>query len=243
MSQSPSPIARGSAILGCVGVALLAIGPVLIQLGALSPFLGFRCFMLGALVGLLAALLGGIALWMTRASTGRSGRGHAAIGAAMGLGSLVIVILGVGSSAGLPAINDITTDPTDPPLFRAAQEQPANAGRDLSYPGEEFASQQRSAYPDLQPILVETSAKVTFERVRATAANLGWEIVAENADDGVLEAKETTRVFRFVDDVVVRVRPSDSGSVVDVRSKSRDGRGDLGANATRIRRFRDDLTR
>jgi uncharacterized protein (DUF1499 family) len=52
-----------------------------------------------------------------------------------------------------------------------------------------------------------------------------------------------TRIFRFVDDIVVRVRPSNGGSIVDVRSKSRDGRGDMGANAARIRAFRDKLAR
>ncbi len=57
--------------------------------------------------------------------------------------------------------------------------------------------------------------------------------------EGVFEAVEVTRIFRFVDDIVVRVRmsPGGNGSVVDVRSKSRDGRGDLGANAARIRAF------
>jgi uncharacterized protein (DUF1499 family) len=58
---------------------------------------------------------------------------------------------------------------------------------------------------------------------------------------GTVEAMETSRIFRFVDDVVVRVRPTDHGSVVDVRSKSRDGKSDLGANAARIRRLRDAL--
>jgi uncharacterized protein (DUF1499 family) len=65
--------------------------------------------------------------------------------------------------------------------------------------------------------------------------------VAVDPAAGTLEANETTRLFHFVDDVVVRVRPSDGGSVVDVRSKSRDGRGDMGVNAKRIRAFRDAL--
>jgi uncharacterized protein (DUF1499 family) len=49
----------------------------------------------------------------------------------------------------------------------------------------------------------------------------------------------TSRVFGFEDDVVIRVRPAPagSGSVIDVRSKSRDGKGDLGVNAERIRTF------
>jgi len=42
-----------------------------------------------------------------------------------------------------------------------------------------------------------------------------------------------------VDDISVRVRESGGGAVVDIRSKSRDGKGDMGANAARIRAFRD----
>jgi uncharacterized protein (DUF1499 family) len=37
--------------------------------------------------------------------------------------------------------------------------------------------------------------------------------------------------------VVVRIRPEGAGSRLDVRSKSRVGRSDVGANARRIRRF------
>jgi len=57
------------------------------------------------------------------------------------------------------------------------------------------------------------------------------------AVEGWTDASETTAVFRFVDDVTIRVSPSADGALIDVRSKSRDGRGDLGANAARIRRF------
>jgi uncharacterized protein (DUF1499 family) len=37
--------------------------------------------------------------------------------------------------------------------------------------------------------------------------------------------------------VVVRIRPRPGGSVLDVRSRSRVGQGDLGANAERIRKL------
>ena len=73
---------------------------------------------------------------------------------------------------------------------------------------------------------------------------LGWEVVSADAAAGTLLARQTTKVFRFVDDVVVRVRPADGGgALVDVRSKSRDGRGDMGVNAARIRAFAEKLPR
>jgi uncharacterized protein (DUF1499 family) len=64
-----------------------------------------------------------------------------------------------------------------------------------------------------------------------------WEIVATDSSAGRIEATATTRVFRFKDDVVIRIRPRDSGSRLDIRSVSRIGGSDLGKNASRIRDF------
>jgi uncharacterized protein (DUF1499 family) len=47
----------------------------------------------------------------------------------------------------------------------------------------------------------------------------------------------TTRWFGFKDDVAIRISPAGAGSRVDMRSRSRVGRSDLGANARRIREF------
>ena len=50
-------------------------------------------------------------------------------------------------------------------------------------------------------------------------------------------------LFRFQDDIVIRIQPGPGGltSEVDVRSVSRVGRSDLGVNANRIRNFLKDL--
>ena len=98
-------------------------------------------------------------------------------------------------------------------------------------------AQVESGYPDLQAIFVTSDLPTTLENARKTALELAWEVVDVNAEAGLLEARETSRVFQFVDDVVVRVRATPEGARVDVRSRSRDGRGDLGVNAARIQRF------
>jgi len=54
---------------------------------------------------------------------------------------------------------------------------------------------------------------------------------------GRIEANETSRWFRFTDDVVIRVAPDGAGSRIDVRSVSRVGRSDFGVNAARIRAY------
>jgi len=60
-------------------------------------------------------------------------------------------------------------------------------------------------------------------------------------DDLRIEATDTTRMFGFKDDVVIRVTASGSGSRVDARSLSRIGSSDLGTNAKRIRSFLREL--
>jgi uncharacterized protein (DUF1499 family) len=69
------------------------------------------------------------------------------------------------------------------------------------------------------------------------ARSLGWYIVASDAPAGRIEATDTTTWFGFQDDIVIRVRPEPTGSRVDVRSVSRVGSSDVGANAKRVRAF------
>jgi uncharacterized protein (DUF1499 family) len=236
-----SKLAVTSGFLGALGVFDAVLGPILIHLGAVSPLFGFQAFFgLGLLLGLVALLLSPFALRATRAAAGRTGRGLAWLG--FGCGALLVGTLAMSAQpgAGLPPINDITTDLADPPAFAS---DPAGLGRDMTYPPE-FVPQVEAAYPDLAPVLVSSKPAEALALAEQTARELGWEVIEADPAGGTLLARQTTKVFRFVDDIVVRVRPSESGgAVVDVRSKSRDGRGDLGANATRIRAFTSALPR
>jgi len=226
--QSPSRVASAARIAGLVAVALFALGPLANQLGLCPVMGGFGAFALGLLLGLVALVLGLVGLFATRAGSGREGRAAALTGALLGL---VIAAAGAFASApgrGLPRINDITTDPADPPAF---------ADPKLAYPGAEFARLQRAAYPDLATLALAQPADAAYRAALAAARSLGWQIVREDPTAGIFEATETSAVFHFVDDVVVRVRPESGGARIDVRSKSRVGQGDLGANAARIRAF------
>jgi uncharacterized protein (DUF1499 family) len=109
------------------------------------------------------------------------------------------------------------------------------------YGGEKIASQQRDAYPDLQPLLLDVPPLQAFERALATVHEMGWDLVAADAAAGRIEATDTTFWYGFKDDVVIRVRPSDDGSRIDVRSLSRVGGGDAGTNAKRVRGYLDTL--
>jgi uncharacterized protein (DUF1499 family) len=139
----------------------------------------------------------------------------------------------------LPFIHDITTDTEEPPVFVAVLPLRADAANPPEYPGEEVAAQQREAYPEVQPLLTALSPAEAFDRAEQVARDLGWEIVVTVPQEGRIEATDTTFWFGFKDDVVIRVRPTADGSRVDVRSKSRVGRSDVGANAARIEAFLD----
>ena len=67
--------------------------------------------------------------------------------------------------------------------------------------------------------------------------SLGWELIGNDPVTGRIEAFERTTLFGFIDDVVIRVAATPEGTRIDVRSKSRIGGGDVGANAARIQRF------
>jgi uncharacterized protein (DUF1499 family) len=238
MQRSRLAVACG--FLGALGVFDAVLGPVLVHAGAIQPIAGFLFFASGALFGLLALGLAPFALRATRASSGRTGRGLAWLGLACGAALVAVVVVGRQGASNVPPINDITTNLSDPPAF---PNDPAGRGRDMSYPAA-FVPQVQQAYPDLMTLRVSTEPAQALALAEETARSLGWEVVASDPAAGTLLAHDTSRVFRFVDDVVVRVRPGDGGgSLVDVRSKSRDGRGDLGINAQRIRAFAEKMPR
>ncbi len=229
MAESRSRVLRWASLLGAAGAVLFATGPLLAHLGAVPPRLGFAVFGLGGLLGIAALVTGVVAAFV--------GSG---IGAGLALGAVVsVTFLSIAMPARkVPTINDITTDTANPPQFIKAGSLDANQGRDMRYPGASFAEQQRAGYPDLAPLRLALAPDEAFKRVEAAARQTpGWEITRDDAAARTLEGTDTTWLFRFKDDFVIEARPQDGGSVVQMRSKSRDGKGDIGTNAARIEAF------
>jgi uncharacterized protein (DUF1499 family) len=137
----------------------------------------------------------------------------------------------------LPPIHDITTDRADPPSFvrvaalRKARDHP------VAYDGPKVGAQQRQAYPDLAPLMLKAPRDAVFTAAQGVLASMGLELVAADAAQGRIEATATSLLFGFKDDVVVRIASAPNGTKVDIRSKSRVGRHDIGMNAKRIRTF------
>ena len=239
-----SSAASISAVIGVLGLAAGGLGPVLIRLGLLSPLTGFGVFAAGAGLGILLSLGFGITgLVRTRNSTQREGRPRAVVGVSVGVALAVVLGISASGGGGAPPIHDITTDIEDPPTFSDAIRDAVDRANGVDYPdgGSSVPEQQRTAFPDLAPIEVALPPQAVLERSRQIAEALGWNVTSTDPATLTIEAHDITSVFRFVDDVVIRVQPSGSGSIVDLRSNSRVGGGDLGANAARIRAFRDQL--
>ncbi|MEO8360596.1 MAG: DUF1499 domain-containing protein [Vicinamibacteria bacterium] len=223
----------------CVGLASLAL-VLLILSGALTR-LGLVHFRTGLLL-FAAALLCAIAAFTIavvalvvpklRVANSRS----LMMGLAMSLAAMAGPALFVQKARGVPAIHDISTDTDNPPPFVAVipLRQAAGATNPPEYPGAATAAQQKKAYPALAPLDLRLPAPEAFNMALAAARAMGWDIVSEQPGDGRIEATDTTAFFGFKDDIVIRVAATATGSRIDVRSKSRVGRSDVGKNAARI---------
>ncbi len=229
---SSSRTATIAAGLGIAGPVVTIVGVGLSQAGA-PAMTGLGLFGLGILCGLLAIPTGVVAIFLTRGDVGGRPRAYLALG----LGAVMLVGFFVSTlpGRGAPSINDITTNLDDPPAFAAAPAGHHNEGLDMSYPSD-WKPLVREAYPDLAPIRIAISPEEAYDVALGEAEALGWEITRRGGT--AFEAEDTTALFRFVDDVSVRVAADENGrAVIDIRSKSRDGQGDVGANAARIRAF------
>lgn len=234
-------LARLAFLTGCVAALLVGVsGPLHRYLGV-DYGMAISLLRYGFYVAAAAVALGLATIVPTRPGDRRRGF----------LSSLLALVIGVGAAwapfklfldaRGVPPINDITTDVADPPALVVTQQMRQGATSPPGYPGTDVAVQQRAAYPDIMPIALAVPPAEAFKRVDKVATAMGWEVVGRAPAEGRIEAIDTTQWFGFRDDIVVRIRPDGTGSRIDIRSKSRVGRSDLGVNARRIRAFTEKL--
>ncbi len=120
--------------------------------------------------------------------------------------------------------------------------------RDLSTNRAE--SSENASDPAMRPVILSVSVQQASELVQEMVGRLPlWQLIEqEEIEQGEGEQKRlvqhytrTTRLFRFVDDIHVTIRPTPEGSQVSVRSQSRVGKGDLGQNPRNIRELTSGL--
>ena len=97
-------------------------------------------------------------------------------------------------------------------------------------------------YGPIEPLLIDAPRADVFAAAERIAHARGWDIVTSDASAGILEATHTSPWWGFKDDVAIRIREAEGNTTrVDMRSISRVGQSDLGANARRITAFLYDL--
>jgi uncharacterized protein (DUF1499 family) len=230
--------------LAIVSSLVLFAAPLGYRLGVLPLRLALQTFLRwGVYFAIAAAVVSlvGVIITLTRPKEARHGLLLAAISFVL---AAAVVAIPARFRMGPPAppIHDITTDTQNPPEYVTVLPLRADAPNTTEYGGEAVAAQQREAYPDLQPAILNVAPPQAFERAVTAVRDMGWDLVDANAAAGRIEATDTTFWFGFKDDVVIRVTPTDGVSRVDVRSLSRVGVGDAGTNAKRIRAYLGVLT-
>lgn len=224
-------------VLAAVGVARLAKLDPAVSLMILWGAIFLSC------AALLVAAAGAVVIWRT----GRRGVGY--IVAAVMLSALPLAYpawLAV-KALRLPVLNDISTDLSNPPEFsRSVKAIAARNGRIPPEVEPERRQAQRAAYPNVQPIIVDLDADETHALLLKVVGALGWRLVEQRPPGqrgGVshIDAIDKTLIMGFTDDVTIRVRPLAGQSRIDIRSASRLGRHDFGANAKRIAAFAQEL--
>jgi hypothetical protein len=222
------------AVAAIAAVMLLVAGPGT-RFGAWDFRTGFMLLRWALYIGLGAAAVALILLFIPRA---RGGKPWLLIaGIALGLVAAVPPLALRSKASSVPPIHDITTDALDPPAFLALLAERKASPNGSDYGGAAIAEQQAQAYPDVKSRILSMQPPHAFTRALEAARAMGWEIAAADSGTGRIEATATTPWFGFKDDVIVRVRGQGDGSRIDVRSVSRVGRSDLGANAARIREY------
>jgi uncharacterized protein (DUF1499 family) len=174
-------------------------------------------------------------------------------GALQAFAAILIAVIGMAAplfylshAALLPRLNDIGTTPDEPLAFNTLiglRPADANPIRD---PEPATVEAQVEAYPDIGPMVLERAAPEVFSLVNEAVERVGWTIASSETPGetgiGRIEATDRTLIMGFTDDVIVQVKGDDAHAVIDVRSVSRYGLHDLGANAARIRALFAEVT-
>ncbi len=196
----------------------------------------FQIIQITFLIALLVFFVGMIISLRKRKS--HSGRSHR-VGTAIYISLIPIVGLGtqIFSATSVPEIHNITTDTTNPPAFnKVISLRGANSNSHI-YNATELAAVQTAAYPQVKTYYSDQSVSAMFDKSLQVIKDMSWVLVSHDANAGIIEATETTPLWGFKDDVVIRISKQNEKTAVDLTSVSRIGRSDLGANAKRIVKF------
>ena len=241
-------------VASLLSLFLVLAGALSFRLGLLPFGISFSTFGLGLVACVLVSMTAAALIFRRLARKQRLEK--MSLWLLLCLLPVIVVVKQVGLAGfQAPAIHDISTDLVQPPVFIFAQAERGPRHNTLQHGGEALAEKQRQGYPQLAPLHVLASKTEVWAAARAVIAENNWRVLGEEESRGHIEAVSTTPLMGFADDIVIRISaeavpakivadipgkenlPIVENFIVDVRSVSRVGVSDLGANAARIESF------
>ncbi|ETX11887.1 hypothetical protein MUS1_08070 [Marinomonas ushuaiensis DSM 15871] len=240
MSRYISPVLYVLLMLvGCV--AFISIAGV--RVGIFEPLTGFSILRKSVFASLILSVLAILSLGICRKERNIASQRFFILVLTVSVVYSSMWIAFYIQKAGLPRINDVTTDTEMPPAFLNVNFIRMYNENDLAYDYDN-APIQHEHYQDIKPIFTKLKKDDVYKTVSALVEQRGWEVVAKYSQAGLLEATARTPIFGFRDDVIIRVMKVDEDTVrIDMRSCSRIGSGDYGLNAERVEAFMTDLSK
>jgi uncharacterized protein (DUF1499 family) len=245
IDQGTSRLALWARRLALFSLAAAVLSVIIVHSGLLEirpALVTFAASLALALLALILAFAGFVSIWK---------EGLHGMGASLGAIAIALLLLAYPTfiavkARNLPWIYDITTDPIDPPRYDTLAKARPRDANPIIYPGLAVAEQQLEAYPDIEPLDADIDTRSAYNAALVVINRRRWRVVEARAPDqgrseGRIEAVARTPIMGFRDDVIVRVRPFEGGARVDVRSSSRYGSFDFGANAARVRALLEDM--
>jgi uncharacterized protein (DUF1499 family) len=224
-----STVSIKMAIAACVLMPVAALGTKF----GLWPFtIGFLVLAASILLALFTIVIAAIYILKEAYSADKPGMRNAALLAFVPMAIVASIVAGAGD---VPPIHNITTNLANPPTYEAVLPLRAADSNPLEITPA-VAAVHSAGYSDLKPVISDLSAEQAIVKAEQIAQSMGWIIVPDQRDN-YIEATVTSFWFGFTDDIVIRVTPAQNGSIIDLRSVSRVGKSDLGANAKRINVF------
>jgi len=245
LEEPPSRLAIWSRRLALFALVVALIALIIVRGGFVEAIPGF-VVLLGALAIAGAAILSALGAFVVIWRNGNPGLGRALGGALIGI-LLIAYPAFIGARGyALPKLSDVTTDTADPPRFEAIARVRPREANPIAYPGPGAAQMQRTAYPDIAPLQLAATPDEAYRGALEVVKTRKWAVIDERSPqggrrDGRIEAVARTTIMGFRDDVVIRIRRSSDGAVIDIRSASRYGQRDFGSNARRIRSLVEDI--
>jgi len=239
------PVSRAAVWSQRLAVFALVVAGVSLLLArsrGADPAAALTVFAAALIVAGFALILAGAAasiIWRF----GFRGAGQALLGFVLAAGLLAYPAYLAALAFALPRLNDVSTDLASPPTFlRTARTRAAGVASEPRPLDEKSRAAQEKAYPDLQTVKVEMDVLAAYRLALSVATDIGWRIVdlqppGPAAGSAAIEALDRSSFFGFPSDIVIRVKPGATSTAIDMRSASRVGGHDFGADAARIRKF------